>query len=72
MMGDDNVKTKIHADGLRYESKTTGTAFPGAFGATISCVHCGRHMPRSRLESVVLAGTRQFRCRGGCEAAPNR
>ena len=50
----------------------TGTAFPGAFGATISCVHCGRHMPRSRLESVMLAGSRHFRCRGGCETAPGR
>ena len=72
MTRDENVKTKINADGLRYESKTTGTAFPGAFGATISCVHCGRHMPRSRLESVILAGSRHFRCRGGCEAAPVR
>ncbi len=62
----DPVKTKIRAGGLRYESKATGTEFPGAFAATMSCVHCGKHMPRSRLESVMLAGRRQFRCRGGC------
>jgi hypothetical protein len=62
----DPVKTKIRAGGLRYESKTTGTDFPGAFGATMSCVQCGRHMPRSRLESFLLAGTRQYRCREGC------
>lgn len=65
-MKEDPVKTKIRAGGLRYESKTIGTAFPGAFGATMSCVHCGRHRPRSMLESVLLAGTRQFRCRNGC------
>jgi hypothetical protein len=62
----DEVKTKIRASGLRYESKSTGTEFPGAFGATMSCLQCSRHMPRSRLESFVLAGTRQYRCRGGC------
>ncbi len=66
-MSDDHVKTKIRAGGLRYESKTTGTAFPGAFGATMSCVLCGRHMPRSRLEPMMLAGQRQLRCRNGCE-----
>lgn len=62
----EQVKTKIRTGGLRYESKATGTYFPGAFGATISCVHCGKHVPRSRLESVLLAGTRQYRCRNGC------
>ena len=67
-----SVKTKIHDNGLRYETKTTGTASPGAFGATISCVHCGKHMPRSRLESVILAGNRHDRCRGGCCGTPSR
>jgi hypothetical protein len=62
----DEVKTKIRTNGLRYESKSAGTDFPGAFGVTMSCVHCGRHVPRSRLESVMLAGRRQFRCRNGC------
>jgi hypothetical protein len=62
----EQVKTKIRTGGLRYESKSTGTDFPGAFGATMSCVQCGRHMPRSRLESFLLAGARQFRCRDGC------
>ena len=62
----EQVKTKIRAAGLRYESKATGTHFPGAFGATISCVHCGKHVPRARLESVLLAGRRHYRCRDGC------
>ena len=62
----DEVKTKVRSGGLRYESKATGTDFPGAIGATMSCFHCGRHVPRSRLVSFKLAGTQQFRCRDGC------
>jgi hypothetical protein len=60
------VKTKVRSGGLRYESKTTGTDFPGAFGATMSCFRCGRHVPRSRLVAFKLAGGQQFRCREGC------
>ena len=63
---DPDVKTELRADGLRYVSKTTGSDFPGAFGATMSCFRCGRHRPRSQLESFLLAGTRQFRCRERC------
>jgi hypothetical protein len=62
----DPVKTEMRAGGLRYVSKTTGTDFPGAFGVTMSCFRCGKHVPRSRLESFLLAGSRQYRCRGGC------
>lgn len=65
-MRDEEVKTRMRADGLRYESKAGGTDFPGAFGATMSCIRCGRHVPRSRLVSFKLAGTRQLRCRDGC------
>ena len=64
---DEEVKTKIRTGGLRYESKSTGTLFPGAFGATMSCFHCSKHRARSRLESFLLAGRRQYRCKGGCE-----
>jgi hypothetical protein len=60
------VKTELREGGLRYVSKTTGSDFPGAFGATMSCLRCGRHMPRSQLRSFLLAGSRQFRCREGC------
>lgn len=62
----DPVKTLVHDSGLRYVSKSTGTDFPGAFGVTMSCFVCGKHVPRSRLESFLLAGARQYRCRGGC------
>ena len=58
------VKTVIRPDGLRYESKAAAaTGWPAA---TMSCLLCGRHQPRSMVESFVLAGARQFRCRGGC------
>jgi hypothetical protein len=62
----DDVKTKVRAGGLRYESKATGTEFPGAYGATMSCFRCGRHMPRARLMAFRFAGGQQFRCRDGC------
>lgn len=62
----DDVPTKVRAGGLRYESKTGGTDFPGPYGATMSCILCGRHLLRVRLVSFKLAGARQFRCRDGC------
>jgi hypothetical protein len=61
------VKTELRADGLRYVSKATGSDFPGAFGATMSCFRCGRHVARSSLRSFLLAGVRHYRCRNGCE-----
>ena len=62
----DPVKTKIRPSGLRYQSKSLGSDYTGPFGATMSCVMCGKHVVRSRLESVMLGGRRQMRCRGGC------
>lgn len=62
----DDVLTKVRPGGLRYESKTTGTDFPGPYGATMSCILCGRHLLRTRLVAFKLAGVRQFRCRDGC------
>jgi hypothetical protein len=62
----DPVKTKIRAGGLRYESKSTGTTFPGPFAGTMSCFICGRHVPRSQLVSFKLAGVNHLRCRAGC------
>ena len=63
----DPVKTQLREGGLRYVSKATGSDFPGAFGATMSCIRCGRHVARSSLESFLLAGARQYRCRAGCQ-----
>ncbi|MBC5768023.1 hypothetical protein [Ramlibacter albus] len=62
------VTTKVRANGLRYKSKASGTEFPGPFGATMSCIVCGRHLPRSRLMPFRLAGALQYRCKEGCEA----
>jgi hypothetical protein len=62
----DDVPTKVKAGGLRYASKATGTDFPGPYGATMSCMLCGRHLLRGRLVSFKLAGSRQFRCKDGC------
>lgn len=64
-MGDD-VKTRIRPDGLRYESKASGSEFPSWFGATMSCFCCGRHLPRSRMKMIRVAGCPQFRCKDGC------
>lgn len=62
------LKTRVRADGLRYSSKAAlPNDFAGAPGATISCFVCGRHVPRSRLGTFLLAGARQYRCRGGCD-----
>lgn len=61
-------KTVVSADGLRYESKCAADhVFAGAPGATMSCLLCGVHMPRSALVSFLAAGRRQVRCRDGCK-----
>jgi hypothetical protein len=62
----DEVRTKLRPGGLRYESKSSGTDFPGAFGHTMSCFRCSKHVPRSSLVSFLFAGRRQYRCRDGC------
>jgi len=58
--------TQVSSDGLRYISKSQGTDFPGAFAATMSCLLCGKHVPRSSLQGFKVAGTMQFRCKVHC------
>ena len=58
--------TEVRPDGLRYVSKTQGTDFPGAFAATMSCFVCGKHVPRSSLQSFRVAGSMHFRCKVRC------
>ncbi len=60
------VKTEVRSGGLRYVSKAGGSMFPGGTAATMSCYCCSRHVARSQLEAFRIAGTRQYRCRGGC------
>jgi hypothetical protein len=62
----DPVETRISPDGLRYVSKAQGTDFPTALGYTMSCYLCGRHRPRTQMASFVIAGGRQWRCKGAC------
>ena len=62
----DEVKTKVRPGGLRYESKSVGSGFPGPYGGTMSCFVCGRHVPRSRLIAFRMATGLQYRCREGC------
>jgi hypothetical protein len=59
-------KTEIRDDGLRYVSKATGSIFGAGNSGTMSCFRCSKHVARSRLEVFKVAGTRQYRCRGGC------
>jgi len=68
------VKSKIRSGGLRYETKSLGTDYPGPPSGTMSCLMCGRHVPRSHLVSFKFAGGHHLRCRGGCSvpAAPVR
>ncbi|MBL0419721.1 hypothetical protein JI739_05095 [Ramlibacter sp. AW1] len=61
-----DTKTEVDTAGLRYTSKVSGTQFPGAWGRSMSCFRCGKHVARSSLESFHLAGSVRWRCREGC------
>lgn len=60
------VKDEIRDGGLRYVSKSTGSLFAGGTAGTMSCYRCSKHVARSQLEAFRIAGTRQYRCKGGC------
>lgn len=71
-MAKDVVKTKIQADGLRYQSKASGSPFTstGVFSAaTMSCFRCGKHRARSSLKSLKLLGKTQSVCAPSCKEA---
>jgi hypothetical protein len=66
------AKTKILQDGLRYESKVSGSPFTAAFSfgaATMSCFLCGKHRPRNALGTRKLMGKSQAVCAPSCQAA---
>jgi hypothetical protein len=50
-------------DGLRFRSKPTGSPF-GAISdfASLSCILCGKHKPRSLGRHANLGGRSQFVC----------
>lgn len=62
----DQEIAKIHKDGLRYKSKINGSPFGASSGQTLSCVKCGNHKARNALKYVLLAGTRQYKCKDNC------
>ena len=57
----DDAKTVVSRDGLRYSSKASGS--PYFASGTMSCLLCGRHVPKQTLEVFEVAGTKQQRCR---------
>ena len=71
-MAQDDEKTRIDSDGLRYKSKAPGSPFggKGAFvSGTMSCLLCGKHRPRSQLMSKKLLGRSQSVCSPSCKEA---
>jgi hypothetical protein len=68
-MHDEDEKTLIEPDGLRYKTKAPGSPFGGrgAFvGGTMSCLLCGKHRPRSMLHSKTFMGKAQMVCSPSC------
>jgi len=69
-MAKADTKTSIDSDGLRYRSKTPGSPFTaaGAFGAaTMSCFLCGKHRPRSLMQTKRVLGKAQPVCAPSCK-----
>lgn len=70
MARDEDLKTTIDPDGLRYRSKTPGSPFAptGAFApSTMSCFLCGKHRPRQWLKTRKLLGKSQCVCAPSCK-----
>jgi hypothetical protein len=69
-MIDDDEKTLIDPEGLRYKSKAAGSPFGGrgAFaGGTMSCLLCGKHRPRGMLKSKSMLGRNERVCSPSCK-----
>lgn len=63
-----SVETVVASDGLRYKSKASGSAFgPNATCATMSCIKCGTHRPRSLLMTKRVAGRLYLACSPSCQ-----
>ena len=63
-----SVETVVASDGLRYKSKASGSAFgPNATCATMSCIKCGTHRPRSLLMTKRVAGRLYLACSPSCD-----
>ncbi|MBI5335950.1 MAG: hypothetical protein HZB72_15400 [Burkholderiales bacterium] len=62
------TETTIRADGLRYQSKKTGSPFSGT-GSTRSCFKCGRHRTADQLQTKKVLGRTEMICKPSCETA---
>lgn len=62
-----DLETVVAEDGLRYESKVGGSMFFTAPCATMSCIVCGRHRPRSTLKPFKLVNKQYYRCTAPCQ-----
>jgi hypothetical protein len=65
-------KTKILADGLRYQSKVGGSPFKGisnSGSSTMSCFLCGTHRVRTTMKTRKLIGKFQVVCAPSCKLA---
>ena len=71
-MSTPTTKSRIDSDGLRYQTKVSGSPFHGFthFNATtMSCYLCGTHRLRSAMKTRVLIGKTQLVCAPSCKAA---
>ena len=66
------TKTKILDDGLRYQSKASGSPFNlvAPFNtSTMSCFLCGKHRVRSTMTTRKFIGKSQVVCAPSCKTA---
>jgi hypothetical protein len=69
-MSRSETKTAVDQAGLRYKSKAPGSPFKasGSFGgATMSCFLCGKHRPRSLMQTRRVLGKAQPVCAPSCK-----
>ncbi|KTT20882.1 MULTISPECIES: hypothetical protein [Pseudacidovorax] len=69
-MASSDVKTTMDEAGLRYKSKTPGSPFKASSsfsGATMSCFLCGKHRPRSLMQTKRVLGKAQPVCAPSCK-----
>lgn len=65
-------KTKILDDGLRYQSKASGSPFVSVANfnsTTMSCFLCGTHRIRSTMTTRKIIGKAQAVCAPSCKLA---
>ncbi|WP_399677975.1 hypothetical protein [Xenophilus sp.] len=69
-MSSTEVKTTVSEGGLRYKSKAPGSPFKASSsfsGATMSCFLCGKHRPRSLMQTKRVLGKAQPVCAPSCK-----